>query len=157
MEGKNISAKCTPLDPGTVKRGSEELQNGSEVPKERIRKTGGGGKKIIENRENIDAVFLEILKDNTAGSSMDETIKWTNLGQRDISKAFQERGYKVSEHVVKQLLKKHNYVKRKMQKAKTMKEVENRNEQFENIKKLREEHTKAGNPIRSHDGKKNSQ
>lgn len=48
MEGKNISVKYTPLDPGTVKRRTEELQNGSEVPKERIRKAGGGGKKIIE-------------------------------------------------------------------------------------------------------------
>jgi DDE family transposase len=152
--GQKYICEVLSCDPGTVKRGSEELQNGSEVPKERVRKTGGGGKKIIETIENIDDVFLEILKDNTAGSPMDETIKWTNLGQRDISKAFQERGYKVSEHVVKQLLKKHNYVKRKMQKAKTMKEVENRNEQFENIKKLREEYTKAGNPIISIDGKK---
>jgi hypothetical protein len=85
---------------------------------------------------------------------MDETIKWTNLGQRDISKAFQERGYTVSEHVVKQLLKKHQYVRRKMRKAKTMKEVENRNEQFENINKLKEKYTKSENPIISIDGKK---
>ena len=50
--------KYTPLDPGTVKRGTEELQNGSEVPKERIRKIGGGSKKTIEKIENIDARVL---------------------------------------------------------------------------------------------------
>ena len=87
---------------------------------------------------------------------MDEAIKWTNLGQRDISKAFRERGYNVSEHVVKQLLKKHKYVRRKMHKVKTMKEVDNRNEQFENIKKLKEEYTESENPIISIDGKKNT-
>lgn len=43
-------------DAGTVKRGSEELHNASETPKERIRKTGGGGKKIREKIENIDEV-----------------------------------------------------------------------------------------------------
>lgn len=155
--GQKYICEVLGCDAGTVKRGSEELQNGSEVPKERIRKLGGGGKKIIEKIENIDEMFLEIIKDNTAGSPMDEAIKWTNLGQRDISKAFQERGQKVSEYVVKQLLKKHNYVRRKMHKAKTMKEVENRNEQFENIKKLREEYTKKKNPIISIDGKKKSQ
>ena len=99
-------------------------------------------------------MFLEILKEHTAGSPMDEAIKWTNLGQRDISKAFRERGYSVSEHVVKQLLKKHKYVRRKMQKTKTMKEAENRNKQFENINTLREEYTQTENPIISIDGKK---
>jgi len=152
--GQKYICEVLSCDPGTVQHGTEELKNGSEVPKERIRKTGGGGKKIIDKIENIDEVFLEILKDHTAGSPMDEAIKWTNLGQRDISKAFRERGYKVSEHVVKQLLKKHKYVRRKMQKIKTMKEVENRNEQFENIKKLKEEYTESENPIISIDGKK---
>lgn len=85
---------------------------------------------------------------------MDEAIKWTNLGQTAISKAFAERGYKVSEHVVKQLLKKYKYVKRKMQKTKTVKEAEQRNEQFENIKELRGEYTSKENPIISLDVKK---
>jgi Rhodopirellula transposase DDE domain len=152
--GQKYICEVLSCDPGTVQRGTEELQNGSEVPKGRIRKSGGGGKKILDKIENIDEVFLEILKEHTAGSPMDETIKWTNLGQRDISKAFQERGYTVSEHVVKQLLKKHQYVRRKMRKAKTMKEVENRNEQFENINKLKEKYTKSENPIISIDGKK---
>jgi hypothetical protein len=152
--GQKYICEVLSCDPVTVQRGTEELQNGSEVPKGRIRKSGGGGKKILDKIENIDEVFLEILKEHTAGSPMDETIKWTNLGQRDISKAFQERGYTVSEHVVKQLLKKHQYVRRKMQKAKTMKEVENRNEQFENINKLKEKYTKSENPIISIDGKK---
>jgi hypothetical protein len=154
--GQKYICEVLGCDAGTVKHGSEELENGSEVPEERIRKVGGGDKKKIEKIENIDEVFLDILKDNTAGSPMDEAVKWTNLGQRDISRAFHEKGYEVSEHVVKQLLKKHNYVRRKMSKAKTMKEGEHRNEQFENIKKLREEYTQSENPIISIDGKKKS-
>ena len=137
--GQKYICEVLGCDAGTVKRGSEELQNGSEVPKERIRRKGGGGKKVLEKIENIDEIFLEILKDETAGSPMDEAVKWTNLGLKDISKAFEKRGYKVSEHVVKQLLKKHKYVKRKMQKTKTVKEAEQRNEQFENINGLKEE------------------
>jgi len=152
--GQKYICEVLQCDAGTVKRGSEELQNGEINLKDRIRKTGGGGKKIIDKIENIDEVFVEILKDDTAGSPMDEAIRWTNLGQRAISKAFAERGYKVSEHVVKQLLKKHKYVRRKMQKTKTVKEAEQRNEQFENIKELREEYISKENPIISLDVKK---
>ncbi len=85
---------------------------------------------------------------------MDEEVKWTNLGLKAISKAFQEKGYNVSEHVVKQLLKKHKYVKRKMRKTKTVKEAEYRNEQFENIHDLRKEYTERGDPVISLDVKK---
>jgi hypothetical protein len=46
--GQKYISEVLSCDPGTVQRGTEELKNGSEVPKERIRKTGGGGKKIID-------------------------------------------------------------------------------------------------------------
>lgn len=140
--------------PTTVRVGKEEMLHGSSTPEGRIRKPGGGKKKITEKIANIDELFLEIVKENTAGSPMDERVKWTNLGQKAISKAFYEKGYNVSEHVVKQLLKKHTYVQRKMQKTKTMKEVDQRNEQFENIKELREKYTQKENPIISLDVKK---
>ncbi len=87
---------------------------------------------------------------------MNEEEKWTNLGLRGISKEFGKKGYKVSEHVMKQLFKKHKYGKRKMQKTKTVKEAEQRDEQFENIKELREKYTKEENPIISLDVKKRS-
>ena len=69
---------------------------------------------------------------------MNEEIKWTNLTRVDISKAFKEKGMNVSAHVVKQLLEKHGFVERKMQKAITMKETKDRNEQFERIQDLRD-------------------
>jgi hypothetical protein len=152
--GQKYVCEILGCDPGTVKRGSEELQNGLEEEEGRIRKVGGGSKKVMEKIENIDEVFLEILKHETAGSPMDEAIKWTNLGLKAISEAFEIRGYDVSEHVVKQLLKKHKYVKRKMQKTKTVKETAHRNDQFENIKQLREKYDEEENPVISLDVKK---
>ncbi len=140
--------------PDIIKVGSDELLGGNLNEIEGIRRPGGGKKKIIDTVENIDEVFLEIIKDNTAGSPMDEDIKWTNLTLVDISKAFAAKGMNVSEHVVKQLLEKHGFVERKMQKAVTMKETENRNEQFERIKELKEEYSASENPIISVDVKK---
>ena len=67
--GQKYICEVLSCDPGTVQRGTEELKNGSEIPNERIRKIGGGGKKIVDKIENIDKVFLEILKDHTKGAS----------------------------------------------------------------------------------------
>jgi hypothetical protein len=138
----------------TVMAGINEITNGTETPEGRIRKLGGGKKKIIDVVENIDEAFFEILKDHTAGSPMDEGIKWTNLNRTEISSAFKSRGMNISPYVVKQLLKKHGFVKRKMKKTVTMKDCKDRNEQFERIKELKEEYFESENPIISIDVKK---
>ena len=151
--GQQYICKIFGCDPSTVKRGTLELEGNISEDK-RIRKPGGGRKKIIETMENIDDVFIEILSNHTAGSPMNEAIKWTNLTHKEISDLFAQRSMTVSEHVVKQLLKKHGYVKRKMQKMATMKETKNRNEQFEKIQELKEEYEKSENPIISIDVKK---
>jgi hypothetical protein len=140
----------------TVMAGINEMTNGIEKPDNRIRKPGGGKKKIIDTVENIDEVFFEILKDYMAGSPMDKEIKWTNLSLKEISKAFEAKEMNISPHVVKQLLKKHGFVKRKMQKSVTMKDGKGRNEQFEKINELKEEYSKSENPIISIDVKKRS-
>ena len=138
----------------TVMAGIDEIVNGTEIPEERIRKPGGGRKKIIETGENIDDIFFEILKNHTAGSPMDKDIKWTNLSLEAISKAFESKGMNITPYVVKQLLKKHGFVERKMQKTVTMKDCKDRNEQFERISELINEYSKSKNPIISMDVKK---
>jgi hypothetical protein len=140
--------------PQTVKAGIDEIVNGTEIPEESIRKPGGGRKKIIEMEDNIDEVFFEILNRHTAGSPIDAEIKWTNLSLKEISEAFESKGMNISPHVVKQLLKKHGFVERKMQKAVTMKTCQDRNEQFEKINELIDEYSKSKNPIISIDAKK---
>jgi hypothetical protein len=141
--GQQYICEILGCDPKTVKRGTMELQEEVSTD-ERIRQPGGGRKKIIETMSNIDAVFLEILRDHRAGNPMGEAIKWTNLTQRAISAAFMQRGMDVSEHVVKQLLAKHGYAKRKMQKTVTMKDTKNRNGQFKKIQNLKEENERSG-------------
>lgn len=138
----------------TVMAGTDEITNGTKTPEERIRKPGGGRKKVIETEENIDEVFFEILNNHTAGSPIDNKVKWTNLSLKEISKAFESKSMNITPYVVKQLLKKHGFVERKMQKAVTMKACKDRNEQFERIHELINEYSKSKNPIISIDVKK---
>ena len=138
----------------TIMAGIDELKNGTETPEDRIRKPGGGKKKILDTVENIDEVFFEIIRDHTAGSPMNEEIKWTNLTLKEISNAFNSRDLNISPYVVKQLLKEHDFVERKMQKAVKMKDCKDRNKQFERIYELKEEYSNSENPIISIDVKK---
>jgi hypothetical protein len=142
---------------GTVRAGRRDFlaREATLLEKGRVRRPGGGREQIVVKITNIDEVFEAILGEHTAGSPMDEKVKWTDLTQKQIVEAFHERGYTtVTKHVVRQLLKKHTYVKRKMKKCKTVKEVEHRNDQFEQIKKYKQEYSSKGNPVISMDVKK---
>ena len=47
-------------------------------------------------------------------------VRWTNLTPREIVGRLQEKGWRVSVRVVRQLLRKHHFVRRKARKAQTM-------------------------------------
>jgi Rhodopirellula transposase DDE domain len=103
----------------------------------------------------IEANFLEVLEDHTAGDPMRAEVKWTNLSRRQIAKKLAERGTPVSRDVVSQLLRKHRYRRRKAQKKTTMgPRHPDRNAQFENIARLKKEYLEAGWPVISIDTKK---
>lgn len=65
-----------------------------------------------------------------------------------------KEGVYISRKVVKQLLKKYNYVKRKSQKTIAGGSCENRNEQFENISEKKADFKSTGDPYISMDTKK---
>lgn len=81
-------------------------------------------------------------------------VLWTNLTSKQISNYFKEKSIKAGIYIVKQLMKTHGFVKRKLFKNRTMRVVSNRNEQFENIKRLIHEFSSENFPVLSIDSKK---
>ena len=81
-------------------------------------------------------------------------VKWTNLTLDQIAERLAEAGAPVSVTVVKQLLCKHHYIKRKARKSLSMGQHADRNQQFENIGRLKREYLETDNPILSIDTKK---
>jgi hypothetical protein len=134
--------------------GLKQLEMPETIVQNRIRKKGGGRKPSIETIDGIDEIFLEIIHDHTAGDPMDDTIKWTNLSPKQLSRKMAEKGVTVGKKIVKNLLKKHGFKKRKALKNQTIGSCENRNEQFENIDSIRSLYLQNGNPIISMDSKK---
>jgi hypothetical protein len=96
-----------------------------------------------------------VLKNYTAGDPMDEKVRWTNLKPWQIAQLLgKEYEIQISLNVIHQLLKKHDYRRRKAQKRLTKQHVLHRNEQFENILRLKAEYEATNNPVISMDGKK---
>lgn len=114
----------------------------------------GDASKQVETIEGLDAAFLKVLAEHTAGSPMDETVKWTNLTRQEIALLLTVEGISVSVTVVDQLLERYHYRKRKAQKRLATGEHPQRNEQFENIEHIKVSYQAAGNPVLSMDTKK---
>jgi len=156
--GRSYLARVLGCSRNTVSKGAREV---SGLPQreveQRIRKAGGGRKPYsVTWGAQLDEKFLEVLREHTAGDPMDETVRWTNLTPGEIVQALRkDHGMAVSKFVVRKLLQQHHYRRRKAQKKQSLQqEIKNRNEQFENIVRLKAEFAAAGNPIISMDTKK---
>ncbi len=139
----------------TIKSGMLELSEAqTDLSEPHIRQPGGGRKSALETIDGLDAAFLRVVSPHTAGSPMDESIKWTNLSRSKIADLLADEGISVSVTVVDQLLKKHHYRRRQMRKTRATGSHPQRNAQFENIDQLRQQYEAAGNPVMSVDTKK---
>lgn len=156
-EGRRYIAQVLGCSVKTVRRGLHDLRGLPEHPQPEpaVRQPGGGRKRYDTKYPDIDTQFLAVLKEYTAGDPMDAQVVWTDLTPQAIATLLAEhRQVQVSKSVVRKLLKKHHYRRRKAQKKQTLKTVPHRAAQFEKISALKAEFRAAGNPIISFDTKK---
>ena len=140
----------------TVATGTAELRDPTALAQVGIRQPGGGRKPSVEVIPELDTAFLKVLREHTAGSPTDEKIKWTNLTRREIISGLKQHGITVSAPVVRQLLRKHDYRRRKAQKREATGRSEHRDEQFRRIAELKTDYLTGPNPVISMDTKKKS-
>ena len=117
--GRIYIAEVLGCNRSTLREGIKDLQalppNPSYDP--RLREVGGGRKGYEEKYPEIDGCFLDVLQNYTAGDPMKDQVRWTNLTPREIASRLKDtHQIAVSVTVIKKLLKKHNYGRRKAQK-----------------------------------------
>jgi hypothetical protein len=98
--------------------------------------------------------LIEVVRDHTAGDPMRQDVVWTYLSSTEIAQRLDRLGTSVSPDTVRGLLREFGFHKRQAEKTKTMGEVPFRNEQFENIARLKKKYFRSPNPILSMDTKK---
>ena len=139
----------------TIRQGIKEIQANQTIEKGRVRKEGGGRKRVEYIYPEIMENIREIVDGNTYGSP-DKILSWTTLSLHDIEKLlFDKYAIKVSYRTVGDLLAKLGYSKQANQKMLQVGAVNpNRNEQFEYINNKVKEFIEAGDPVISVDTKK---
>ena len=152
--GLSYISQLLGCDDEAMQLGKRELEDETRLNQSCVRRPGGGRKSAFETHSELDAVFLKVIAQHTAGLPMTDTIKWTHLTRQEIAQLMQAEGISISVTVVDQLLEKHNYRKRKAQKRLATGSHPERNAQFENIEAIRSRSEAAGNPVLSMDTKK---
>src|SRR5512132_2185680 len=165
--GTDSIATVLGCDPKTIRHGQHELATLPDPRSERVRQTsrpdslwgrvrrpGGGCRRCLDTMPQLEENFLRVLRDYTAGDPMREGVRWTDLTRAEIAQRLKEAGTPVSVTVVKQLLRKYRYVKRKAQKSQAMGQHADRDQQFENIARLKQQYLESDDPILSIDTKK---
>lgn len=102
----------------------------------------------------LEQNLLDVLREHTAGDPMRPEVRWTNLSLKEMSRRLAEKGTPASKRVLRPLLKKLGFVKRKAHKTLAMGDHPDRDAQFQNIAKLKQEFLDAGLPVLSIDTKK---
>lgn len=155
--GISYIARVLQCDRHTIRQGFEELDDSEALDQSRIRRPGGGRKPREEMIPELERAFLQVLQDHTAGSPMNQAIKWTNLTHQQIKDHLAyDHGIEISVTVVKRLLKAHGFVRRKAQKRTRTGEHSDRDAQFQKIANLKEQYLADGHPVMSIDTKKKS-
>src|SRR3954463_3049013 len=117
-------------------------------------KKGGGRRPLTTTCPSLEANLRQLLQEFTAGDPMRAGVLWTNLSLRELSRRLLAMGTPASRRTMRRLLRKLKLGQRTARKKKTMGHHPDRNAQFENITRLRQEYHATGDPVLSIDTKK---
>lgn len=147
-------SRITGMSRDTISKGINEIRKeaSSEIPP-RIRKTGGGRKRVDINNPKILQDLKMIMDENTAGDPM-SLLKWTNKSTYKIASKLNEMGHDISPNTVVRLLKEQNYSLQANVKTIEGGSWPERDEQFKHINTQVKQFLSQGNPVISVDTKK---
>ena len=106
--GFNAVCLATGLSSATISKGLKELANDSFSEKDRIRKSGGGRKKLSQIQSNLVPDLEQLIEPTTRGDP-ESHLKWTCKSTRNLAKSLNQKGYRISHTTVASLLRKLNY------------------------------------------------
>jgi len=151
--GSKVIREITKLNPDTIKLGIEQIIGKETVDNNRIRRKGGGRKRIEEIYPEIESELIKLVEADTQGDP-ESPLLWTSKSLDKLQKALLKKGFKVSMPTISDLLTKNEYSMQANKRRFEGSTNENRNEQFKYINKTVKEALHKGNPVISVDGKK---
>lgn len=155
--GKQKVAKLAKVSRSRIDKGILELNSQERVEKtnenQRIRKIGGGRKKLKEINLNLLETLESIVSPHTMGDPM-RVLLWTSKSLRNIAKALNDKGFIVSYVTVGELLRSIGFSLQVNKKTDEGGKDPDRNNQFEFINETSKSFMEENQPVISVDCKK---
>ena len=121
--------------------------------KQRIRRAGGGRKKLVDHKPCLLEALDRLIDPETRGDPM-SPLRWTSKSTAKLASELENAGYKVSANTVAGLLKQAGYRLQSVRKKLEGASHEDRNQQFHFINNSVIEFQDQGEPVVSIDAKK---
>ena len=139
----------------TIRKGIREIKSEENIKSRigRLRKKGGGRKKIADKNPEIKKEIEYILEENTAGDPMSR-LKWTNKSTYTIANELRNKNKYISEDSVGRIIKQLGYSLQANIKSKESGSSEERDSQFKYINKQVNLFEERNIPVISVDAKK---
>jgi transposase len=156
--GPSLVARASGLSRTTIYAGIHEInENKDKMPilpnPKRIRRVGGGRKRITENCPNLLQELEKLVSPVTRGDP-ESALRWTCKSTTKLTKELQEQGFKVSQHTVWMLLDELGYSMQSNQKTREGTDHPDRDKQFLYIADKVDKFQKLNLPVISVDTKK---
>jgi len=145
------------LSSPTIMKGMRELRQGKRLDvTERIRRPGGGRKRLEQSDPQF-AHALNKLMDESAGGDPMSHLRWTNKSTTNIAEELTRQGHPSSDETIRRRLRELGYTMQASVKVKEGPAAVGRDEQFRYINAQVKKFLARGEPILSVDTKKKEQ
>jgi transposase len=145
--------RATGITDKTIRRGIQEVEVGAGADGGRIRKAGGGRKRLREQDRTL-AQDLARLVDPVTRGDPESPLLWTSKSTYKLAAALRQHGHRISQRSVYNLLKESGYTLQSNRKRDEGTSHPDRNAQFEYIYQKVQRFQAATQPVISVDAKK---
>ena len=145
--------KETGISAPTIRKGIKEIKNPKIIEKTRIRKVGGGRKKLEKKDKNLIKDIEKLVEPITRGDP-ESPLRWTSKSTYKLADELNKNGHRVSYKTVGRKLQKIGYSLQSNKKTIEGKNHEDRDKQFDFINNKTKEFQQKKQPVISVDTKK---
>jgi transposase len=151
--GDTIVSNATGISRVTISKAKKEIKLGNREENRRVRKKGGGRKRLTDRHPEIIAE-LDIMIDPFTRGDPESPLRWTCKSTYNLANALKEKGYKISQRTVYTLLQEMGYSMQANQKKLEGKQSPDRDAQFLFINTKVKQFQEKMQPVISVDAKK---
>jgi len=153
--GISFVSSITDVSIARIRRGLKEILDESKLEKNKIRREGGGRKKITEKYPLILKKVENLVEASTRGDP-ESLLKWTSKSSYKITEELGKHNIKISQRTTCNILSQLDYSLQSNKKTKEGKDHPDRDAQFKYINKKAKDFQKENCPVISVDAKKKS-